>query len=135
MNSQRGYGEADIGSDARPVSRGGMVTLSRGELADLVLRAKRKANRAFAYAGIIGAVTGLALGFGATSAFGAETLSALYIGLTPTGGATVTVYGGVLTTPELCQMAGDGIAVSIEASVAGIDVTFACIPLPGGEDA
>lgn len=70
MSFHRGYGEADIGSDARPVDRGRMVTLSRGELADLVQGAKRNANRAFAYAMVIGAVAGALVAAGASMAFG-----------------------------------------------------------------
>lgn len=70
MNFQRGYGEATVGSDARPVSRGGMVTLSRGELIDMCEAAKRRANRAIVYACVIGAVVGLTVGASATRAFG-----------------------------------------------------------------
>lgn len=64
MSWQRGWGGAEIGSDARPVSRGRMVTMSQGELADMVKTADSKANRAFAYAAVIF----LILGFGASEA-------------------------------------------------------------------
>lgn len=74
MSWQRGWGAAGIGSDARPVNRGRMVTLSQGELSDMVAEARRKARRAFTYAMVIGAVLGIGVAAGATRAFG-ETIS------------------------------------------------------------
>lgn len=92
MSWQRGYGESIIGSDARPVNRGRMVSVSQGELADLVDGAKRKANRAFKHALVIGAVLGLTVGVGATRAFG-ETISI--------GGIYINGYQGAGTTVTL----------------------------------
>lgn len=70
MSWQRGYGEATPGTDARPVNRGRVVTLSQGELSDMLDQAGRKAQRAFKSALVIGTVLGITLGFGATRAFG-----------------------------------------------------------------
>ncbi len=65
-----------------------------------------------------------------------DTLFALYLAMTPiAGGATITIYGGVLTTPKLCEMAGAGIEAQIEAKVPTIDMKFACVPLPNGASA
>lgn len=52
MNHQRGWGAEAIGSDARPASRGGMVSLSRGELFDLTQGARARARRSF-WGGIV----------------------------------------------------------------------------------
>lgn len=71
MSWQRGWGEAEIGSDARPVGRGEMVALSRGELRDLVARSRAKgARRALAGVGLA-----LALVAAVAGAARAETIS------------------------------------------------------------
>jgi hypothetical protein len=70
MSWQRGWGEMTPGTDARPVSLGRMVTLSRGELDDLIERQKRKANRAMIFAYVIPAVLCVSVGMGASAAFG-----------------------------------------------------------------
>jgi Rieske Fe-S protein len=51
----------------------------------------------------------------------------LYLTMTPvTGGASVTFMGGVMATPQLCQMAGSGIEAQTEAQAPDVDVTFVC---------
>ncbi len=93
MSWQRGWGEAEIGSDARPVTRGQMVTLSRGELADLGARAQARLRRAAVAACVGGVVFGLSVGFGATRVFG-ETIQIgrnLYINGSTMAGTTVSI--------------------------------------------
>ena len=77
--SQRGYGEADTGSDARPVSRGGMVTLSRGELYDLTTGLQAKARRAFVRGMVVGFVLTVAGMFTDRAFGGTEQPTALCI--------------------------------------------------------
>lgn len=56
------------------------------------------------------------------------TVFALYLAIAPADGPPVMVYGGVLMTAELCAMAGRGIETSVEAAIAEVDITFACVP-------
>ena len=59
---------------------------------------------------------------------------ALHLILTPSDGSPVaSMFAGAMTTPELCQMAGESIAARVEAEVPGIAVTFTCEPM--GEQA
>ena len=93
MNSQRGYGEADTdrGSDARPVNRGGMVTLSRGELYDLTTGLQAKANRAFWRGVGFGGAVVAALAY-SMPAFGETiTIGGVWLNGTETTGTTVTI--------------------------------------------
>ena len=65
-----------------------------------------------------------------------DTLFALFLVLTPVdGGATVTVFAGVLTTAPLCRMAGAGIAREVQAEVPQLVVSFTCQPHVAGVDA
>jgi hypothetical protein len=141
MNTQRGWGEAIIGSDARPVSRGGMVTLSRGELMDLTRNGKTRARRAFTYAAVIFGICG----FGAGLAFG-ETI---------TIGDNVYVKGGLMagTTVSLAPSAAPGemavvtfenrhvndggdtgtYVLSMEGLIVEVDFTWDADPLLGSD--
>lgn len=88
MSWQRGWGEMTPGTDARPVNRGRMVSLSQGELADMLAAARLRANRAFGYALVIGAV----LGAGAGAALGETiTIGGIHINGIETLGTTVSI--------------------------------------------
>jgi HAMP domain-containing protein len=97
MSWQRGRGEAEIGSDARPVRRSEMVTMSRGELADLVAKAEVRAGRMRALAMVIGAAIGLAVAFWVNRAFG-ETIQIgrHFINGEPTIPSSVTILPSVV---------------------------------------
>lgn len=74
------------------------------------------------------------ISFAAGAALG-DTVTAysLHVTLTPaSGGATVTIFAGALTTQELCHLAGDGIKRGIEAEVPEVAVRYACSALPVG---
>ena len=54
---------------------------------------------------------------------------ALHLILTPSDGSPVaSMFAGAMTTPELCQIAGEGIAAKVESEVPGISVTWTCEP-------
>jgi hypothetical protein len=91
MSWQRGWGEATPGSDARPVSRGRMVTLSQGELADMMDAAKRRAFTAFARGALAGSVLA-ACAFVGSAAFG-ETIhiGRMHVNGTETARTTVSI--------------------------------------------
>ncbi len=92
-------------------------------------KAKRKQFwRGVCFGGLI-----VGASFIAGAALAEPVLTALYIDMTPTtGGTTVRLYGGVLSTPEMCDFAGKGIKDGIEAEVADVAVTITCKPLPDG---
>ena len=70
MSWQRGWGEATPGTDARPVTRGRMVTLSRGELDDMVEAAKCRHDSVVKRVGVAAVALGLICGAGVGQAFG-----------------------------------------------------------------
>ncbi len=82
---------------------------------------------------VIACIAGAVVGFWGGVAWSEPVLTALYSDMTPTtGGPTVRLYGGVLSTPEICGFAGNGIKDGIEAEVADVAVTITCKPLPDG---
>jgi hypothetical protein len=99
MSWQRGWGEMTPGTDARPVNRARMVSLSQGELHDMA----RSRDRVVKWVGVIGLALGAGVGFGAGRALG-ETIhiGGVHINGMATVGTSVTLSPstepGVLAT-------------------------------------
>ncbi len=89
MSWQRGWGEMTPGTDARPVGRGEMVALSRGELADLVAHARAQGARR----ALVGFSLALALVAGLAASARAETIQigGVHINGMATVGTSVTL--------------------------------------------
>ncbi len=89
-----------------------------------------KSLRAFKRGLLIAAIAFGALGFWAGRASAETMFYALHIRFRPVaGGEWMTLYAGLLMTPELCAMAGNGVARELSAEVPDTYVTFTCIPV------
>jgi hypothetical protein len=103
MSWQRGWGEMTPGTDARPVNRGRMVTLSRGNLDDMVDEAERRGRNQVKWVGLpLVLILASAIGMGASAAFG-ETIKIgrKFVSGKPAIPSTVTIA----PSPEPGQLA------------------------------
>ena len=137
MTHHNGYSEEWRGTGGPTISANRIraIEANRDLLRSELLLATAKPRHPVRNACIAALIFGAA-GFWAGRVSAQDVFYALHISFRPiSGGEWMTIYAGLLMTPELCTMAGNGVARELSAEVPDTYVTFTCIPVSSGVSA